>query len=123
MNNSWTTRCSFLLVALLFACESSQGVCNASSVRVTPVRGFNVSVRLSELATKKLADRRETIVVFGYVYGGPKAGAPESLVSDMGEIGLGDFRTEISPRKRDIRGTEAEGQISRTDCRFTQVAH
>ena len=62
------------------------------------VPGFQVKVAFSPKATQDLARRKETIVVFGYLYGLPKPLTPRPPhVTDMGEIGLGDFKTEVKP--------------------------
>jgi hypothetical protein len=62
-----------------------------------PANGFSVNLAFSERAKKTLSERRETVVVAGYVTGFPKPGAPKQYVSDMGEIALGQVRTEAPP--------------------------
>jgi hypothetical protein len=68
---------------------------SADTKQVVP--GFRVEISYSEQAINELKRRAETVVVFGYPFGFPRPTAPKSLVSDMGEIGLGEFRTEVSP--------------------------
>jgi hypothetical protein len=62
-----------------------------------PANGFSVYLALSERARKALSERRETVVVAGYVTGFPKPGAPKQYVSDMGEIALGQVLAEVPP--------------------------
>jgi hypothetical protein len=64
---------------------------------MTNVQGFDVEVSYSPAAIRELTRRKETTIVSSMVYGGPKAGTPAHLVSDMGEIVLGDAETEIKP--------------------------
>jgi len=61
------------------------------------VQGFEVRVSYSPEAIRELARRQETTIVSAGFYGGPKAGTPANLVSDMGEVGLGNAETEIKP--------------------------
>jgi hypothetical protein len=61
-----------------------------------PPNGFRVNLAFSERAKKTLSESRETVVVWGYVTGFPKPGAPKPY-SDMGEIELGQVRTEVPP--------------------------
>lgn len=62
-----------------------------------PANGFSVNLAFSERAKNTLSERKETVVVAGYVTGYPKPGAPKQYVSDMGEIALGQVRTEVPP--------------------------
>jgi hypothetical protein len=79
-------------LSLLSSCVAFASLGHAQTFQQSSkVPGFQVKVTLSPKAAEELARRQETIVVFGYLFGLPKAGVP----ADMGEIGLGNFKTEI----------------------------
>src|SRR5689334_1691077 len=61
----------------------------------SPAQGFDVDLAFSEGAKKTLSEKRETVVVAGYITGAPKPGAPKRYVSEMGEITLGRVETEV----------------------------
>ena len=81
---------SYLICNAVLAAQPS-----ADTKEVVP--GFRVEISYSAKAITELKNRAETVVIFGYPFGFPKPSAPKGLVSDMGEIGLGDFLTEIRP--------------------------
>jgi hypothetical protein len=59
---------------------------------------FNVSVRLSDAAKKKLIDSKETIIVAGYFTGHPKQGTERRYLDiKSGQVNLGDVEAEIQP--------------------------
>jgi hypothetical protein len=91
------------LVLLANGCARQQSGASASEkteqqIEVGgPANGFSVNLALSERAKKTLSERKETVVVAGYVTGFPKPGTPKQYVSDMGEIALGQVLAEVEP--------------------------
>ena len=60
--------------------------------------GFTIKLSLSPKAKETLIQRKETIVIFGYFYGGPKEDTSRKYVDDMGEVWLGNLpQTEVHP--------------------------
>src|SRR5215471_6063228 len=62
-----------------------------------PPNGFSLNLAFSERAQKTLSERKETVVVAGYITGFPKPGAPKQYVSEAGDIALGQVQTEVAP--------------------------
>ena len=59
---------------------------------------FRVNVQLSEAASKKLIDSKETIIVAGYFTGHPKQGTEVRYLDiKSGDVVLGDVKQEIAP--------------------------
>lgn len=68
-----------------------------SSNVMVDFEGFAVDLTLSSRAKQELNDRKETIIVAAYFTGRPRPDTDKKLVSDMGEIGLGDAKVEVAP--------------------------
>lgn len=45
-----------------------------------------------------LVERKETVIVAGYLYGFPKHGTPKRNVDEMGQVDLGEVKDEIGAR-------------------------
>jgi 2-succinyl-5-enolpyruvyl-6-hydroxy-3-cyclohexene-1-carboxylate synthase len=90
---------AFLLVTL--AIPAGQGTSKAqtgpASAAAPEFPGFFVAVTLSEKAKAKLLQSHETIIVAGYLVGDPKKGAPKKLVDELGQIDLGEVKSEVQP--------------------------
>jgi hypothetical protein len=85
----------FVLALLLFGCNHPRAATPSQSNH----RGlFSVNVQLSEAASKKLIDNKETIIVDGSFTGHPKQGT-EARYLDIksGDVILGDVKQEIHP--------------------------
>lgn len=63
-----------------------------------PVSEFNVNVRLSDAAQKKLVKSKETIIVAGSLTGNPKQGTEQRYLDiKTGLVDLGDIELEVHP--------------------------
>jgi hypothetical protein len=89
----------FLLFATLLVVLDGQTPAPAQSApAIAPeFPGFSVEVTLTEKAKAKLVASKETIIVAGYLSGDPKKSAPKKLLDEMGQIGLGEIKSEIQP--------------------------
>jgi hypothetical protein len=89
------SRLTLALVLLLAGCNRPRTVAPSESEHRAL---FGVNVQLSEAASKKLIDSRETIVVAGDFTGHPKQGT-EARYLDIksGDVVLGEVRQEIHP--------------------------
>jgi len=61
------------------------------------VAGFTVNITYSPKAKETLVARKETVIVFGYLYGSPRQGTPERYIDDGGQVYLGGLKDEIVP--------------------------
>ena len=94
------TVCSSLVGLTLFCCAAGcayPAPTQKGSTVVVP--GFRVKVSYSDKASLELKRRGETIVIFGYLFASPTKVTPRNIVSDMGEIGLGDLHAEVQPKQ------------------------
>lgn len=76
---------------------SPQAHAEHQKMHTIPQSGFTVNVSLSDRAKEQLLEKKETIVVAGYVTGNPKPEALKRYVNRMGEVELGSVRAEIAP--------------------------
>jgi hypothetical protein len=83
------------LPLLLLGCDHQRTATPSQSEH----RGlFNVNVQLSEAASKKLVDQKDTIIVDGSFKGHPKQGTEAQYLDiKSGDVILGDVKQEIRP--------------------------
>jgi hypothetical protein len=105
-----TTIISFFSVLALISCspkssneaEGTDGISKknmpdgftleSDSIVIPP---FEFEVNLSERASKKLANDKETIIIRAYLSGVPKDSVSSPLIDEMGEVNLGSPEIEL----------------------------
>ena len=61
------------------------------------VPGFTVTVTYSQKAMATLVAGKETVIVVGYLSGSPIPGTPKKYIDHIGEIDMGEVKSEIAP--------------------------
>jgi hypothetical protein len=94
----------FLLLALPPAdSQTAQPAAPQSSAQsaatVPDYPGFTVKLTFSDKASKTLLARKETVVVAAYLWGYPKPGTPKHYIDDIGQVDLGEVKSEVAPDK------------------------
>jgi hypothetical protein len=93
------TQFAFLLFTLAFLAGQSLSFAQTlpASSAIPEFPGFSVAVTLSEKAKAKLLQSHETVIVAGYLTGDPKKGTPKKLIDEMGQLNLGEVKSEVQP--------------------------
>lgn len=92
----------FLLSVLLtpgsVPCQQSTQSKNSPSASADAAfPGFTVAMTYSDSAKKTLLDRKETVIVAGYLDGFPAPGAQKKYIDKEGKVGLDDITKEVLP--------------------------
>ncbi len=85
----------FLVTAGLSIVLAQKQIVSPTHSATTP--GFTVSITYSQKARSTLEARHETVIVAGYLYGSPKENTPKRYVDDVGQVDLGEVKSEIAP--------------------------
>ncbi len=85
------------LVCLSPAPADPQPAQKAPPPTMVELPGFPVEIALSPKARQKLVSARETVIVAVYLYANPKKSVPAKFVDEMGQVNLGEARTEVAP--------------------------
>ncbi|MGO8757958.1 MAG: hypothetical protein ACLQG3_07525 [Terracidiphilus sp.] len=83
------------VVALAPSFAQKQSAAPAPAPVVLP--GFTVKLTYSQKAIDTLVSRKETVIVAGYLYGFPKKGTPKRYIDEIGQIDLGEIKSEVAP--------------------------
>jgi len=88
-----------LLLALYLPAGQTTSIAQtkSASALVPEFPGFSVVVSLSEKSKAKLLQGHGTIIVAGYLSGDPKKGAPKKITDEIGQINLGEIKSEVQP--------------------------
>jgi hypothetical protein len=70
-----------------------------SAAAVPDFPGFTVKLTFSDKASNTLLARKETVIVAAYLWGYPKPGTPKHLIDDIGQVDLGEVKSEVAPDK------------------------
>jgi hypothetical protein len=81
--------------ALIAAVAQQQSPEPAAPADTVP--GFTVTVTYSQKAMATLVAGKETVIVVGYLYGFPIQGTPKQYVDHIGQIDMGEVKSEIVP--------------------------
>ena len=86
-----------LLVTVALSPAFAQQPSPKPTTPAATVAGFTVTVTYSQKAMATLVAGKETVIVVGYLYGFPIQGTPKQYVDHIGQIDMGEVKSEIVP--------------------------